>query len=756
MSMSKKFITELFSRYGLSDKEVNVYSVYLRVPRASLSEVFFFLRQDEEIEITEDEIDEITEKLVKKGFLKELEGIVPRYLPLEPYFELFCKESEGFREHLAEIKEEVASYKSDQFKDLENIQSEKTQQIKDIITSQTKSFMQDSDDQNKNKQEIIVNAKDKITQTEKNFESNLHSIMDTLNQDVNTISESFQTDNETKIDETKNDLDKLISEMVDDFSAKLKDLEMELKKELDEHVERHKTISRDLSPKMKLILEKYFERMNKIVAGLKENISDLLLSHVDHLKETTESLETKLKTTFEGNHETIAQEITDFKTIIVELTDNLLEFADLYTGISKDLGSRFSAFKALLFKKHEEYQDKYDQVKDQILEYSEPLKEDFIEKSNKFIKTNKETTEKLKSELTEIISSENKSLSSKTKDLNQQAKQKIDIQLDHLGSDLTEEIDDKFQSGVKDCSNSTVRLKDLIEKAIIDHRTQYNQKLTNHKEAITYHYSNFENTVKQETNSWAKKLDTQFNNAKTTISDKIETHINQWDQTSSELNSKLVELLETHKTQYKDNANTLKTELSDVTTENIQAFKTKMDEFITEIQNSITDANESAQLNEQKLMDVFKASKEIPEISKANTWHTLGTKALMAMIKGSIERASSSLYIVTPKGHPEVFDAVYKRVNKKKKLDVVFISNWDMKEYRDKMRELKDKNVKFRQLALKGNFYAVSRDKEEIIFAPDSEKEENLISIISTQENYAQLYTDLIFSIFQGKSRPIR
>ena len=754
--MSKKFISEIFSRYGLSEKEINVYSVYLRVPRASLSEVFFFLKQDKEKEIIEEEIAEITEKLVDKGFLKEIEGIVSRYIPLEPYFELFCKESEGFRAQIKDIRENISSYKSNQFKDLEEIQSEKTEQIGDIINTQTKSFLKNTDNLDQNKEEVIFDAKDEIIETEKGFENTLHSIMATLNEDVSSISESFQNENETKISETKNDLDTLFSKMVDEFSAKLNDLELKLKQELDEHVERHKTISRDLSPKMKLILEKYFERMNKIVAGLKENISELLLTHIEHLKETTESLETRLKTTFEEKHQTIAQEITDFKNIIIELTNNLLEFSDLYTGISKDLGSRFSAFKALLFKKHEEYQGKYEKVKEQILQYSEPLKEDFIKQSDQFIKTNKETTENLKSELTEIISSENYSLSSETKDLNQEAKQKIDIQLEHLGTDLSEEIDDKFQAGVEDCSNATVRLKDLIEKTIIDHRTQYNQALNAHKEDITYHYSNFDNMVKQETQSWAKKIDSQFNKAKTNVSEKIEDHVQYWDKKSSALNSSLVKLLEKHKTQYKENADTLKTELSNVTEQNIKSFKAKLEEFISELQKSINEATESAQLNEEKLMEVFKASKDIPEISEANTWHTMGTKPLLATIKGAIKRAESSLYIVTPVGNPEILDAVLDKVNKKRKLEVGYISNWDMKEYREKMKELKEKNVNFRQLALKGNFYAVSRDNKEIIFAPDSEKEENLISIISTQENYAEIYTQLIFSIFQSKSRPIR
>ena len=71
-----------------------------------------------------------------------------------------------------------------------------------------------------------------------------------------------------------------------------------------------------------------------------------------------------------------------------------------------------------------------------------------------------------------------------------------------------------------------------------------------------------------------------------------------------------------------------------------------------------------------------------------------------------------------------------------------------------KMRQLG--NIQFRQLQARGEFFAVTRDAEEVILAPATEKEAEMIAIVSNQEGYAKLYSQFIGPIFQANSRPIK
>ena len=82
----KEFTKEVFTRYGLTEDDIKVYLGYLRVPRATMSEVYLSF---EEGEIEYAKVDEITKKLIESKFLLKVEGIVDRFIPLEPFFELF-------------------------------------------------------------------------------------------------------------------------------------------------------------------------------------------------------------------------------------------------------------------------------------------------------------------------------------------------------------------------------------------------------------------------------------------------------------------------------------------------------------------------------------------------------------------------------------------------------------------------------------------------------------------------------------------
>ncbi len=755
--MLKEFTKKIFTRYGLTEDEIDVYLVYLRVPRATVSEVFYHLEDAEGKEITYERVVEVTNKFVDNGFLKEINGIVKRYIPLEPYFELFNTESETFRVAIADIKDRVLKDQSSRFEKLEGIQTKSIKEVDDAVDSQIKHFFEDSDLKNKNKETRITSARQKFTNTEKILETNLHQIMNTLNSDLKTISNSFVNENESEINSTKTDITKIISDLLKDFSERVNKLEAELKNDLDEHVVRHEKISSDLKPKMEMILEKYLERMDKIIKELKEKISKLLSVHINHLKNTTDTLEKDLKSKLDERHDIVAKQTTNFKETTVKLIDNLLEISNRFSDLADDLSGRGAAFKSLFLGKHKKYKARYSQVKEDILKYSKPMKKEFIKESEEFIKTNKETTNTSKSELSKIISSENNGLASETKDLDQEAQETLNAQLENLATDLTKEIDNTLQGGVDDCSNTTTKLKDSLENSIKTHHTQYDDAINRHKDGSLKHYTDFDTEIKRKNEGWTRDVDTKFNDANRNVSDKINGSINFWDNESKDMNQNLSEMLEDHKAKYKLNATTLQNSLTQTINDNTQSTKDAIADFTLEFMNSIDDATEKAELTEEKLTDIFNASRAIPEISKVTTWHTMGKKALVACIKDAIYRTKSSIIIVMPVVVPEILQVISEIAFQKKAVRFMLTSHWDMNAYGGIINKMKLLgNIQFRQLSQAGEFFAVTRDAEEVIIAPHTDKESEMISIVSDQMLYAKLYAGFIGPIFQANSRPIK
>ncbi len=748
----KEFTKEVFTRYGFTEDQINAYLVYLRVPRATTSEVYITLA-DENEELKYENIVGITDWLVERGFLKRVEGIVPRFIPLEPFFELFTNESEIFRNEIAKIKDTILTEQSNRFEHLEGIQDKSIGEVEIAVDSQIKAFFEDSDSKNSNKKNKIDKATIRFSETSKTLESHIHSIKDNLNSNLKDISTNFVSANETAINNTKDDLTSIIKNLLDDFSARVENLDRELKTDLDEHVERHKTIANQLKPRMEQILEKYLERMDKVIADLKERISNLLKEHSNHVKNTTDALQTNLKATVDDRNRTLTNQTNDFKSMTLTLIDNLIEHASRFTDFSEDMAKK--GF--LWMGKKQKYKARHETTIQNVLKYTKPMKEDFIKACENYIENTRETTDQIKTDVTEIMIKENENLGSITGDLDYKAKETIDSQLDTLATDLAGEVDSTLQSGIKDCSDTTLKLKDSLESSIKQHHREYDNAINTHKDNSLKHYTNFDSDIKTKNISWIREVDSKFSEGKTDCSDKIDTEIRLWNTEANDLNNNLTEMLADHKTKYEQNAKTLQNSLSDTTRDTNQSLKDVIADFTLQFMNSIDDSTELAEINEDRLKDIHNASSSIPEISEITSWQVVGRAAMISAIKDAVYRVKSSIIIVTPEVVPEILQVVSEYAFQKKAVRFMLTTFWDLEKYGGivkKMRELG--NIQFRQLQSKGEFYAVTRDAEEVILAPLTSKDSELISVVSNQEGYAKLYSSFIGPIFQANSRPIR
>ncbi|MFX1556079.1 MAG: hypothetical protein ACFFC9_02405 [Promethearchaeota archaeon] len=748
----KEFTKEIFTRYGFTEEQINIYMVYLRVPRATISEVYVSLMEDHE-SLTYEKVVEVTDWLVEKGFLKKIGGIVERFIPLEPFFELYIGESEAFRSEIAKIKDNILADQSNRFEKLESIQDKSINEVENAVDNQIKSFFKDSDEKNNNKRDRINNARNRFTDTSKGLEENIHSIMDTLNSNLKDISDSRVKENETEVNNTKENLIKLISDLLSDFSTRVSDLETELKKDLDNHVDRHKTIASDLKPRMEQILEKYLERMDKIVTDLKERISNLLKEHLNHLKNTTDTLQTQLKNTFEDRHRTLTEQTTDFKNMTLTLIDNLLEHANRFTDFSADMAKKGFFWLG----KKKKYKARHETTIQNVLKYTEPMKEDFTNTSDTYIKETRGTTDTLKDDVTNIMTRENDNVVLETNDLDNKAQETINVQLETLATDLAGEIDTTIQSGVKDCSDTTIKLKDSLESSLKQHHHQYDDAINQHKDVSLKHYTEFDSDVKNIKESWIRNVDDKFISGKRDTSEKITTEINLWGDESADLDRNLSEMLQDHKTKYEASAKTLQNSLSNTTRDTTQNIKDAIADFTLQFMNSIDDATELAESNEAKLSDIHDASSSIPEISEITTWQVIGKDALIAAIKDAIFRVKSSIIIVMPYVIPEILQVISEFAYQKKAVRFMLTSHWDMSQYGtiiQKMLQLG--NIQFRQLSTSGEFFALTRDAEEVIIGPATENEAEMISVVSNQRAYSVLYSQFIGPIFQANSRPIK
>ncbi|MHA1320875.1 MAG: hypothetical protein ACTSQ1_13860 [Promethearchaeota archaeon] len=748
----KEFTKEIFTRYGFTEEQINVYIVYLRVPRATSSEVYLSLTEDHP-DLTYEIVLEITNWLVEKDFLKKVTGIVDRYIPLEPFFELYIGESKIFRDEIAKTKDSILADQSNRFEKLEAIQDKSISEVATAVEDQISLFFEDSDTKNNNKRDRINNSRNRFTDTSKTLEENLHSIMDTLNSNNKNICDTRVNENESSVNKAKDNLTSLIAELLTDFSKRIEDLEKELKSNLDDHVDRHQTIANDLKPRMEQILEKYLERMDKIVVDLKERISNLLKEHLNHLKNTTDTLQTNLKSTVDERHRVLTDQTNEFKSMTLTLIDNLLEHANRFTDFTAEMSKKGTFW----IGKKKKYKARHETTIQNILTFTEPMKADFTKTSEDYVKNTRDTSDLLKTEVTDIVTKENDNVVTETTELDHKAQETINVQLETLATDMSGEIDSTLQSGVKDCSDTTTKLKDSLENSLKTHNRQYDEAITRHKEDSLRHYNEYDTDIKRIKEEWIRDLDDKFIGGKRNISDKITEEINLWGDETADLDRNLGEMLIDHKSKYEENAKTLQGSLTATTRDTTQNIKDAIADFTLQFMNSIDDATEIAEKNENTLSDIHKASSSIPEIEEITTWQVVGRDALVAAIKDAIYRVKSSIIIVMPYVIPEILQVISEFAYQKKAVRFMLTSRFEMGTYGDIIRKMMGLgNIQFRQLSGAMEFFALTRDAEEVILGPATDKEGEMISVVSNQTAFSILYSQFIGPIFQANSRPIK
>ena len=180
----------VYAKFGLDDNDFEIYLVYLGQPQCSVSECAAILEK------TIEEVQTVTDKLEESKFIKKVPGVVERYIPQEPYLEMFIKQNGEFRESINVIKDNVLADQSNRFDTLEKIEETTLETISTAISTQVDGFTRDSDNHDLDKREVINGANTRFNDSAKATEADLHKHLDENNEKIrNTVNTQDTTSN---------------------------------------------------------------------------------------------------------------------------------------------------------------------------------------------------------------------------------------------------------------------------------------------------------------------------------------------------------------------------------------------------------------------------------------------------------------------------------------------------------------------------------------------------------------------------------
>nr|MDO8118326.1 helix-turn-helix domain-containing protein [Candidatus Sigynarchaeota archaeon] len=195
----------------------------------------------------------------------------------------------------------------------------------------------------------------------------------------------------------------------------------------------------------------------------------------------------------------------------------------------------------------------------------------------------------------------------------------------------------------------------------------------------------------------------------------------------------------------------------DIIDDAIQRVKDSIADFTLTFMNKIDDAFALAETTEEKFSEVQSAAKAVRPIDPIKTCFLIGKAGLITYLKDVIWRTKSSIIIVTPTVVPEILELLAQVAYERKTQKFFLVTHWDLDTYGDIVRKLSALgNLQCRQLKAIGEYWAVTRDAEEIMLAPETRTDSDLVCMISTQEGYAKLYSQFIGPMFQANSMPLK
>ena len=652
-------------------------------------------------------------------------------------------------------------------------------------------------DDNTSLNDKLTQYRDQLTNDSSTVEEGIHATLDALNGKAGDFTAK-----------AKNDVNKLVDDLLQDFDERLKALDTEAKTELDAHVDDHKANAEDLKPRMDAILQKYLDRMNEVIEDLKKRISKILADHVDHLKTTTGTMSKDVTTTLSNKQDNYVKNVQEFEYKTKLLIDNLVDICTQLGDVSKFLASRGSAFKALFSGQHNHWKEVFDAVKERIMKLGDSIKGSFETETNGYIDKTNDMTKDLNANVMSVLEKENAGLKNESDNLDKFAQETVNAELEGLASNLSQESLDTIQTNIQHCKDTTEKLKTSIESSFNSHQDNFNTALNGHRSEVLAFNDDFRKEFDTEVSGSKDAISTDIakdkkivadyhtdattqhtehasiftsdteemkqkqgqiykdrlgkilgdkDEAKTKTSNMLDEQIGLFKSECKEMNSNLLAMLDDHKDRFKDVSGKLEASNKQTVDDTIQKIKDSIADFTLTFMNKIDDAFSLGEKTEEKLTEIANAASAVRPIEPIKTWHIIGKAGLITYLKDVIWRTKSSIIIVTPEVVPEILELIAQVAYERKAQKFFLTTHWDLASYGDVIRKMSVLgNVQFRQLKTAGEYWAVTRDAEEIMLAPSTNKDNDLVCVISDQEGYAKLYSQFIGPMFQANSQPLK
>jgi hypothetical protein len=218
---------------------------------------------------------------------------------------------------------------------------------------------------------------------------------------------------------------------------------------------------------------------------------------------------------------------------------------------------------------------------------------------------------------------------------------------------------------------------------------------------------------------------------------------------------RLAEALLTSQTRCENTLNTMNTSVAGVIERNEALLKEEAKNVLTSFHDNLDKLRKASAGAELVLHSAWMELEKTPQFAAEKTWQVVSRTAIMLHIQEMVKRSRSSIVILLPTLAEAPLDDI-RSVRKATRVTLV-VSNMagDQRETEMLAEMSRQANITIRA-GPDLPCFGCSRDNEEMLFAPVSQTDGELVGVVSTMDNYVQFFERIILPALLGLSRDVK
>jgi hypothetical protein len=304
-------------------------------------------------------------------------------------------------------------------------------------------------------------------------------------------------------------------------------------------------------------------------------------------------------------------------------------------------------------------------------------------------------------------------------------KQDLVESVDTTTATLSENLVNVLQETVEHCKSTTEALKEELMTSVSQFQSD---------------------EVEKSLDEYIQKLEDRFAHIITSSKEKI-------GESAKIIETMLSDSMKQLETSLNESITALDADISNFLIEKRAYYKQRIASSKQAISEKIEAAVHLVEETEKTLNKIVDDSKFIKLPGYQRTFTVQGESNAINYARDMILRTKSTITIITPTLSPELLGTA-KNVSSRTRL--IFVTDIDLNRFGNSIKELMAKgNIRFKQYD-RQDYWAVLRDREEVLFGPQVEKEgDEFVAILSEHEGTVQIFEQFMNSQFVGRSKEV-